>query len=61
MAALLGYATSLFRRGKADGVPGRLKSVTIPLYFRQPSGLALFAPAIIGSYPERFLESRADS
>ncbi|KAJ6491780.1 hypothetical protein C8R47DRAFT_1121759 [Mycena vitilis] len=45
MSFVIGYAKNLFRRG--PGVPGRVKSVTVPLYYRPPSGLALFAPILI--------------
>ncbi|KAJ7099523.1 hypothetical protein B0H15DRAFT_550348 [Mycena belliarum] len=45
MSVFLGYAASLFRPGV--GVPGRLKSISIPLYQRTPSALAVAGPALL--------------
>lgn len=53
MSVFVGYATSFFRRSL--GVAARLKSPTVPLYYRQPSGIAVFAPALIGSYSQTLL------
>ncbi|KAJ7496846.1 hypothetical protein FB451DRAFT_1386198 [Mycena latifolia] len=45
MFFLFGHAAALFRRGA--GVPGRVKALSIPLYHRRPSGLAVFGPALL--------------
>ncbi|KAJ7876123.1 hypothetical protein B0H14DRAFT_2714678, partial [Mycena olivaceomarginata] len=39
------YAKNLLQRG--PGVPGRVKNITVALFHRPPSGLALFAPILI--------------
>lgn len=41
------YAKNLLQRG--PGVPGRVKNITVALFHRPPSGLALFAPILIGT------------
>ncbi|KAJ7169148.1 hypothetical protein C8R43DRAFT_982461 [Mycena crocata] len=43
--AFFGHASVLFRRG--PGIPGRLKSPTIPLYHRFPSGFPVAIPVLI--------------
>ena len=41
------YAKNLLQRG--PGVPGRVKNISVALYHRPPSGLALFTPVLIGT------------
>ncbi|KAF7315089.1 hypothetical protein MIND_00023100 [Mycena indigotica] len=45
MSVFLGYARNLFQRG--PGTSAKLKSVSTPLFYRTPSGVALLAPAYI--------------
>ncbi|KAF7362308.1 hypothetical protein MVEN_00577400 [Mycena venus] len=48
MSLFVGYAKNYAKSLLGgSGVPGRVKNITVALYHRPPSGLALFAPVLI--------------
>ncbi|KAK7057625.1 hypothetical protein R3P38DRAFT_2842115 [Favolaschia claudopus] len=52
MSIFFGYAKNYAKnvlQGTNAGVPGRVKNITVALYHRPPSGLALFAPIAIAA------------